>query len=180
MAHHQVKDLRASDPNIWLRPERLDLDFSELVAICGRMARPKLQIDSEDIQNLAAVGCSVEEIAALITPDERVIEGKFINHKTIERRFGPTLKKGRAMMKGQLRSRLFERAMAGDTAILIFLAKTILGLRELKETPDVNVSVKAAASVASVADTRSQEQIKAELVELQRAIRDEANRFSTN
>jgi len=143
------------------------------------MARPKLQIDSEDIKNLAAVGCSVEEIAALITPDERIIEGKFINHKTVERRFGPALKKGRAMMKGQLRSRLFERAMAGDTAILIFLAKTILGLRESKETPDVSVNVSAAAC-AAVADARSPEKIKAELVELQRAIQEEASRFSAN
>jgi hypothetical protein len=39
--------------------------------------------------------------------------------------------------------------VAGDTAILTFLAKTILGLREPKESPEVNVSVNAAASVAS-------------------------------
>jgi hypothetical protein len=142
------------------------------------MARPKLQIDPADIQNLAAVGCSVEEIAALITPIERVIESKFINHKTVERRFGPALKKGRAIMKGQLRSKLFERAMAGDTAILIFLAKTILGLRE-KKSADIRVNVDAAAC-AAFADTRSPEQIKAELVEAYKAIQEEANRFSAN
>lgn len=54
------------------------------------------------------------------------------------------------MMKGRLRSAIFERAMAGDTTLLIFLAKTILGLRESKESPDVSVNVNAAASVAPV------------------------------
>jgi hypothetical protein len=82
------------------------------------------------------------------------------------------------MMKGRLRSVIFERAMAGDTTLLIFLAKTVLGLRE-KQTPDVSVNVNAAAS-AAVADTRSLEQVKAELVELQRAVQEEANRFSAN
>jgi len=43
----------------------------------------------------------------------------------------------------------------------------------------VSVNVNAAAS-AAVADTRSPEQIKAELVELQRAIQEEANRFGRN
>jgi hypothetical protein len=82
------------------------------------------------------------------------------------------------MMKGRLRSVIFERAMAGDTTLLIFLAKTVLWLRE-KQTPDVSVNVNAAAS-AAVADTRSLEQVKAELVELQRAVQEEANRFSAN
>jgi hypothetical protein len=142
------------------------------------MARPKIKIEAEDVQNLAAVGCSVEEIAILVTPEENFSKGNFVNHRTIERRFAPALKKGRGMMKGRLRSVIFERAMAGDTTLLIFLAKTVLGLRE-KETPDVSVNVNAAAS-AAVADTRSPEQVKAELVELQRAIQEEANRFSAN
>src|SRR4051794_21842757 len=59
--------------------------------------------------------------------------------------------KGRGMMKGRLRSTIFERAMAGDTTLLIFLAKTVLGLRESKETSDISVNVHAAAC-AAVAD----------------------------
>jgi len=143
------------------------------------MARPKIKIEAEDVQNLAAVGCSVEEIAILVTPEENFNKGNFVNHRTIERRFAPALKKGRGMMKGRLRSTIFERAMAGDTTLLIFLAKTVLGLRESKETPDVSVNVSAAAC-AAVADARSPEKIKAELVELQRAIQEEASRFSAN
>jgi hypothetical protein len=59
------------------------------------------------------------------------------------------------------------------------LDKTIPGPCESKESPDVNVSLNAAAC-AAVADARSPEQIKAELVELQRAIQEEANRYSAN
>jgi hypothetical protein len=47
-------------------------------------------------------------------------------------------------------------------------------LRESKESPDVNLSVNAAASVAPIILARSQEQIKAELVELDKAVQEEA------
>jgi len=69
--------------------------------------------------------------------------------------------------------------MAGDTTLLTFLAKTVLGLREPKETPDVSVKGNP-AGYAAAADTRSPEQIKLELIELQRAIQDEANRYSAD
>jgi hypothetical protein len=144
------------------------------------MGRPRIQIEAEDVQNLAAVGCSVEEIAILVTPDEQAIKNKFINHRTIERRFAPALKKGRGMMKGRLRSAIFERAMAGDTTLLIFLAKTVLGMRE-KEKADVSVNVNVnTAACAAAADARSPEQVKAECLDLYRAIQEEANRYSAN
>jgi hypothetical protein len=56
------------------------------------MARPKIPIDEEKVEELASLGCSVEEIASLLTPpgSKRVVD-----HRTIERRFAPTLKKGR-------------------------------------------------------------------------------------
>ena len=83
------------------------------------------------------------------------------------------------MMKGRLRSAIFERAMAGDTTLPIFLTKTVLGLREPKVTPDVSVNVNTAACAAA-ADAHSPEQVKAELVELQKAIQEEANRYSAD
>jgi hypothetical protein len=142
------------------------------------MGRPRVKVEAEDVENLAAVGCSVEEIAILVTPEHQAVRSKFINHRTIERRFAPALKRGRGMMKGRLRSAIFERAMAGDTTLLIFLAKTVLGMRE-KERADVSVNVNTAACAAA-ADAPSPEQVKAECLDLYRAIQEEANRYSAN
>jgi hypothetical protein len=52
-----------------------------------------------------------------------------------------------------------------------------LGRRESKEPHDVGVNVNAAACAAITA-TRSPEQVRAELIDLQRAIQEEANRSS--
>ena len=53
-------------------------------------------------------------------------------------------------MAGQLRSMLFQRAQAGDVAILIFLAKVLLGMKEPKAyDSEVNVNVAAVAGAES-------------------------------
>jgi hypothetical protein len=91
------------------------------------MARPKIPIDEGKVEELASLGCSVEEIASLVTPSD---SKRAVGHRTIERRFAPALKKGRHNLAHMLRSQLVRRAMSGDTAALIFACKTILGLRE--------------------------------------------------
>jgi hypothetical protein len=108
------------------------------------MARPKIPIDEGQVENLAAVGCSVEEIASLITPPG---SKRAVDHRTIERRFAPALKKGRHRLAGKLRSELVKRAMNGDTTALIFACKTILKMQEpLREQISVNVAATANAA----------------------------------
>jgi hypothetical protein len=74
--------------------------------------------------------------------------GRPIDHRTIERRFAPALKKGRHCLARMLRSQLVRRAIAGDTAALIFACKTILGLREPR-SDEFNVQVSAMATAAA-------------------------------
>jgi len=109
------------------------------------MARPKITIDEEQVEQLASLGCSAEEIASLLTPPG---SKRSVNHRTIERRFAPTLKKGRHQLAHMLRSQLVRRAMGGDTAALIFACKTILGLRE-RRGDEVNVQVSATATATT-------------------------------
>jgi hypothetical protein len=56
------------------------------------MGRPKIPIDEVKVEELASVGCSAEEIASLLTPPG---SKRAVDHRTIERRFAPALKKGR-------------------------------------------------------------------------------------
>jgi hypothetical protein len=133
------------------------------------MARPKIPIDEERVEELASVGCSAEEIASLLTPPG---SKRPVDHRTIERRFAPALKKGRCRLARMLRSQLVRRAIAGDTAALIFACKTILGLREPRSDEfNVHVSAMANAKPAPFAIT---EEVKKKLYEATLVIRREA------
>jgi hypothetical protein len=102
------------------------------------MAPPiKYHLNPNQIADYAAMGCSAEEIAIMVTPEEEANLGHSIDHTTLERRYTPALKAGRGRMKGKLRSQLFAQAMNGNTAILIFLAKTVLGMREKSPLEDM-------------------------------------------
>jgi len=135
------------------------------------MARPKIPIDEEKVEELASVGCSAEEIASLVTPPG---SKRSVDHRTIERRFAPTLKKGRHQLAHMLRSQLVHRAMNGDTAALIFACKTILGLREPRgDEFNVHLSATATASAKPASFTITEE-VKKKLYEASLVIRREA------
>jgi hypothetical protein len=80
------------------------------------MARPKLDIDAEQVQKLAALGCKVKEIADYFgcTDD------------TIINRFSEELDKGRANLKMSLRQMQIKAAQNGNVAMLIWLGKQLL------------------------------------------------------
>ena len=135
------------------------------------MARPKIPIDEGKVEELASLGCSVEEIASLLTPPG---SKRAVDHRTIERRFAPTLKKGRHQLAHMLRSQLVRRAMGGDTAALIFACKTILGLREPRGD-DFNVHVSATSTAnAKPAPFAITEEVKKKMYEAALVIRREA------
>jgi hypothetical protein len=96
------------------------------------MARPRKQIDPEQVLKLAIVGCPPSEIAAALDCAE----------KLIERRFGPVVKKGHEQGKRLIRSVLFQQAAKGNTAAAIFLCKAWLGM---KEHADAVINVSATA-----------------------------------
>lgn len=107
------------------------------------MARPKKPIDPAAVEKLANMGLSAELIAACMD----------VSHHTIERRFGPTLKRGREKRNARLQIKLYQEAMATpcNTAIAIFLAKNWLGMTD---RPDVVVNVAQNAVYAEL--TREQ------------------------
>jgi hypothetical protein len=105
------------------------------------MGRPQKPIDAEAVAKLASMGLSAELIAAYMD----------VSHHTIERRFGPTLKRGREKRNARLQIKLVQEAMAGNTAVMIFLAKNWLGMTD---RPEVVVNVQQNAALGGIPEDR--------------------------
>jgi len=80
------------------------------------MARPKAKPDIKIIEALAAEMCSVEEIAAEVGCSKR----------TLERRFGVLLKKGKSRGCVRLRRAQWKAAVGGNITMQIWLGKQYL------------------------------------------------------
>jgi hypothetical protein len=84
------------------------------------MARPQLKINAEDVEKLAAIGCTLREIAAFCNCSE----------DTIERRYAEPMNKGREKGKTRLRRSMWQAVDRGNITMMIWLSKQILGMRE--------------------------------------------------
>jgi AraC-like DNA-binding protein len=81
------------------------------------MARPLKKIDPVQVEKLAMMFCTNEEIADVLG----------CSSDTLVRRFAESLKKGRSHAKASLRRHQFKAASAGNAALLIWLGKQHLG-----------------------------------------------------
>lgn len=84
------------------------------------MPRPKVNIDEAQVEEMAAIGCTVAEIAGIVGCSPR----------TVERRAAAPVARGRARLNISLRRRQVEMAMAGNASMLIWLGKQLLGQRD--------------------------------------------------
>ena len=90
------------------------------------MARPKAKIDLAELEKLCAMQCTDEEIAAFFG----------VSTKTVERRrkvgrFSDVMEQARAKGRVSVRRNLFRLASNGNVAAAIFLAKNLLGYRDI-------------------------------------------------
>lgn len=81
------------------------------------MARPKIEIKEEDVLKLARIHCTMEEIGFVV--------GCSVD--TLERRFADIIKQGKAQGRTSLRRHQWLAAEKGNTAMLIWLGKQLLG-----------------------------------------------------
>lgn len=88
------------------------------------MARPKLDIDPQQVTMLAEMQCTNVEIAAFFGCDEG----------TIRKRFSEELSKGRECGKISLRRMQWKAAENGNNTMLVWLGKQYLGQAEKVES----------------------------------------------
>ena len=88
------------------------------------MARPKkYNLDTDKVEQLAGFGCTNTEIASFFGCSEN----------TIRRSYGEFLAKGRDKGKIRLRQLQWRAAERGNTSMLIWLGKQVLGQSEKTE-----------------------------------------------
>ena len=111
------------------------------------MARPRLDIDEQQVERLASIDCSYDEMALILG----------CSASTLEKRFSAVIEKGRADGKSSLKRTQFKVAMGSpavyddegnkvqaetspNPTMLIWLGKIRLGQREVQHmrlgTPD--------------------------------------------
>ncbi len=88
------------------------------------MGRKKADIDAEQVEGLAKIGCTASEIAAVMD----------VNCSTITRRFAKELDKGREQGKMSLRRAMWKSALGGNTTMQIWLSKNALGFADKMES----------------------------------------------
>jgi hypothetical protein len=114
------------------------------------MARPRKNIDPVQVEKMAAVGCTPEEIAILLDASPR----------TIDQRFYKPYEKGRRKLQHTLKRVLFREALSGNTAALIFAAKVYCGLREPRDDDVValqnNLMITVSLTEARQVESRAQ------------------------
>ena len=85
------------------------------------MARPRIEIDWKEFDKLCALQCTLDEFANHFECSVDTIERAVLrDHK---QSFAEYFKVKRGRGKLSLRRRQFQKAMDGDTAMLIFLGK---------------------------------------------------------
>lgn len=77
------------------------------------MARPKKIIDPKQVEELAAIQCSLAEMSAVLRCDK----------KTLYNRFAAEMAAGRERGKSSLKRKQYEVAMSGNATMLIWLGK---------------------------------------------------------
>ena len=82
-----------------------------------KAGRPAIILDKEQVTALASFHCTLEEMAHFFKCDRH----------TLTANYSPEIAKGKADGKIRLRKKQFDVAMKGNTTMLIWLGKQILG-----------------------------------------------------
>jgi hypothetical protein len=88
-----------------------------------KRGRPKVELPRKSIEEMAARGCTVEEIAGILG----------VHRNTITANFSAEVALGRNRLADQLRGKQVDLAMKGSVPLLIWLGKQYLGQKEKSE-----------------------------------------------
>lgn len=90
------------------------------------VGRDKTVVPPDQVEELAALGCTDRDIANFYG----------IKEDTLRYNFAENLIKGRENLKISLRRSMLKTAHSGNAAVLIFLAKNILGMTDQPTNTD--------------------------------------------
>ena len=88
--------------------------------------RPPAVIDLLTVERAASIGCTVEDIAALLGLSRK----KIYNHMEQDPELAEAMDRGRGMGRASLRRMQWEKAEAGSDTMLIWLGKVLCGQKD--------------------------------------------------
>jgi hypothetical protein len=86
----------------------------------NKRGRPKAELRKNSVEELAARGCTIEEIAGILG----------VNRDTVSDNFSAEVARGRNRLAEQLRGKQVDLAMKGSVPLLIWLGKQYLSQRD--------------------------------------------------
>jgi hypothetical protein len=90
------------------------------------MARPRVKIDVAELEKLYGMQCTDEEVAAFVGVSTRTLARR----KDV-RKFAEVIDRAKARGRVSVRRALFRLAASGNIAAAIFLAKNLLGYKDI-------------------------------------------------
>ena len=90
------------------------------------MARPRVKIDLTELEKLYGMQCTDDEVAAFLGISTRTLTRRKQVKKTAE-----VIDRAKAKGRVSVRRALFRLAASGNVAAAIFLAKNLLGMRDV-------------------------------------------------
>lgn len=94
------------------------------------MGRPRMEFDLDQVRELAAMQCTLEEIAAVLKCSRETIQDR----KRTDPEFLQAIEEGKEGGKASLRRLQFKAAQKGSHTMLIWLGKQYLGQKDRSET----------------------------------------------
>lgn len=91
--------------------------------------RPAIKLDIEEIERLAGIGLTDEEICYAVGVSHQT----FYKNKRNSAVFAEAIKRGKATAKSRIGKRIFEKAEAGDTTALIWVEKSRYGYTDKQD-----------------------------------------------
>ena len=116
-----------------LEDEKRDVEeyYKKIDAEYKTVGRPKSVFNEKELKYLCSIHCTLEEIAGFFQMNKRVLSNK------IKEEYGITwtefYERNSQGSKVSLRRRQIQAAMEGDTKMLVFLGKNMLGQKEKVE-----------------------------------------------
>jgi len=95
--------------------------------MASKPGRPKADIDLTLIEELAAIGSTLEEMSAVL----RVGKSTIKDRAAAEPEIGEAIERGRARGRTTLRRHQWQQAEAGNPTMLVWLGKQLLGQRDV-------------------------------------------------
>lgn len=104
----------------------MDKSNSKELIIVGR---PKKEVDSKILGNLASIGCTIEECASVMG----------VSARTLRRNYAEIIDQNREKGKASLRKKMFDKAIKKDnTPMQIWLSKNYLGMKDRTVNENIN------------------------------------------